>query len=199
MSPAAQVLTDFGVNCSVSVVSAHRTPERMVEFARNAHLHGIKVRPFIASSCLLVPPCGLLLPPRAPLWPPAASCCPLFLPLASSCLLLASLATCCPLLPPLACSCLLWPPLASCGLLWPPVASSCPLLSPQPAGWLSAGHHRRRWRRGALAGHGGGSDAPPSERRALVLAWSPDGGRVPCRSSSPAPAARRTCRAWWRQ
>lgn len=45
MAPAAQVLQDFGVSCSVRVVSAHRTPERMFEFARAAHLQGVKVRP----------------------------------------------------------------------------------------------------------------------------------------------------------
>jgi phosphoribosylaminoimidazole carboxylase len=39
-----QVLKDFDVPCEVSVVSAHRTPERMFEFARTAHERGIKVR-----------------------------------------------------------------------------------------------------------------------------------------------------------
>ncbi|KAK9811859.1 hypothetical protein WJX72_011292 [[Myrmecia] bisecta] len=43
MSAAAQVLEDFGVPCEVTVVSAHRTPERMLEFARGAHKRGIKV------------------------------------------------------------------------------------------------------------------------------------------------------------
>ena len=45
MAPAAQVLKDFGVSCTVRVVSAHRTPERMFEFARAAHLQGVKVWP----------------------------------------------------------------------------------------------------------------------------------------------------------
>jgi phosphoribosylcarboxyaminoimidazole (NCAIR) mutase len=39
-----QVLQDFGVGCEVTVVSAHRTPERLCEFARTAHLSGIKAR-----------------------------------------------------------------------------------------------------------------------------------------------------------
>lgn len=51
MAPAARVLQDFGVPCSVSVVSAHRTPERMFEFARTAHLQGCKVRRKPPSPC----------------------------------------------------------------------------------------------------------------------------------------------------
>jgi hypothetical protein len=43
MKAAAQVLEDFGVVCEVSVVSAHRTPERMMEYAHTAHKRGIKV------------------------------------------------------------------------------------------------------------------------------------------------------------
>lgn len=39
-----RVLRDFGVPFEVSIVSAHRTPERMVEFGRGAHRRGIKVR-----------------------------------------------------------------------------------------------------------------------------------------------------------
>ena len=43
MGQAADVLEDFGVPCEVTVVSAHRTPERMVDLARNAHKRGVKV------------------------------------------------------------------------------------------------------------------------------------------------------------
>lgn len=43
MAGAAQVLEEFGVECDVTVVSAHRTPEKMVEFARTAHKRGVKV------------------------------------------------------------------------------------------------------------------------------------------------------------
>jgi len=43
MKAAAQVLDEFGIGCEVSVVSAHRTPERMFEYARTAHKRGIKV------------------------------------------------------------------------------------------------------------------------------------------------------------
>lgn len=43
MADAAKILEDFGVGCEVTVVSAHRTPERMVEYAREAHKRGVKV------------------------------------------------------------------------------------------------------------------------------------------------------------
>jgi phosphoribosylaminoimidazole carboxylase len=42
MSAAAEVLEQFGVPLEISVVSAHRTPERMVEYARSAHRRGLK-------------------------------------------------------------------------------------------------------------------------------------------------------------
>ena len=44
MKAAAEVLRDFNVQCEVTVVSAHRTPDRMLEYARTAHERGIKVR-----------------------------------------------------------------------------------------------------------------------------------------------------------
>ena len=43
MSAGCQILEDFGVVPDVTVVSAHRTPERMVEFAKSAVLRGVKV------------------------------------------------------------------------------------------------------------------------------------------------------------
>lgn len=43
MKNAAEVLNDFGISTKVTIVSAHRTPERMFDFARNAHKRGIKV------------------------------------------------------------------------------------------------------------------------------------------------------------
>ena len=43
MRAAAEVLRDFSVQCEVTVVSAHRTPDRMLEYARAAHERGIKV------------------------------------------------------------------------------------------------------------------------------------------------------------
>ncbi|AWT25568.1 MULTISPECIES: 5-(carboxyamino)imidazole ribonucleotide mutase [Corynebacterium] len=43
VEPAARVLADFGVPHEVGVVSAHRTPERMLDYARGAHTRGLKV------------------------------------------------------------------------------------------------------------------------------------------------------------
>ncbi|MGZ3421549.1 MAG: 5-(carboxyamino)imidazole ribonucleotide mutase [Polyangiales bacterium] len=43
LSPAESVLRDFGVPCEVEVVSAHRTPERMFEYAKSALDRGLKV------------------------------------------------------------------------------------------------------------------------------------------------------------
>ncbi len=43
MSAAAQTLKDFGVAHEVQVVSAHRTPEKMLNYGRNAQARGLKV------------------------------------------------------------------------------------------------------------------------------------------------------------
>jgi 5-(carboxyamino)imidazole ribonucleotide mutase len=43
MQGAIVVCEEFGVPCQVAIISAHRTPERMMEFAQQAHLQGLKV------------------------------------------------------------------------------------------------------------------------------------------------------------
>lgn len=43
MKEAIAICEDFNIPCEVAIVSAHRTPDRMVEYAQNAHLRGIKV------------------------------------------------------------------------------------------------------------------------------------------------------------
>ena len=43
MSDAAQALKDFGVEYEVEVLSAHRTPERMIEWGKLAASRGLKV------------------------------------------------------------------------------------------------------------------------------------------------------------
>jgi 5-(carboxyamino)imidazole ribonucleotide mutase len=43
MQGAIAICEQFGVSCEVAIVSAHRTPERMVEYAKTAHERGIKV------------------------------------------------------------------------------------------------------------------------------------------------------------
>ena len=42
VEPAAEVLADFGVPFEVGVVSAHRTPERMLTYAKEAPTRGLK-------------------------------------------------------------------------------------------------------------------------------------------------------------
>jgi 5-(carboxyamino)imidazole ribonucleotide mutase len=43
MQEAANILKELGVAFEINVVSAHRTPELMFEYAKNAHKRGIKV------------------------------------------------------------------------------------------------------------------------------------------------------------
>lgn len=43
MSEAAKLLDEFGVSYELTVVSAHRTPKRMYEYANSAAKHGLKV------------------------------------------------------------------------------------------------------------------------------------------------------------
>ena len=43
MNEAVAVLKKLGVETEVDIVSAHRTPEKLFEFSKNAHRRGIKV------------------------------------------------------------------------------------------------------------------------------------------------------------
>ncbi|WP_307220596.1 5-(carboxyamino)imidazole ribonucleotide mutase [Microbacterium sp. SORGH_AS_0888] len=43
MAAASQTLTDFGVPHEVEVVSAHRTPDKLVRYGREARARGLKV------------------------------------------------------------------------------------------------------------------------------------------------------------
>jgi 5-(carboxyamino)imidazole ribonucleotide mutase len=43
MSDAAQILKEFGIEFEVEVLSAHRTPERMIEWGKAAAGRGLKV------------------------------------------------------------------------------------------------------------------------------------------------------------
>ncbi|BAZ49669.1 5-(carboxyamino)imidazole ribonucleotide mutase [Nostoc ellipsosporum NOK] len=43
MKDAIAVCEEFGIETEVAIVSAHRTPERMVQYAQQAHQRGIKV------------------------------------------------------------------------------------------------------------------------------------------------------------
>lgn len=43
MQPAADILSEFGISYELDVVSAHRTPERMFEYGKEARSRGLKV------------------------------------------------------------------------------------------------------------------------------------------------------------
>lgn len=43
MQEAKDILEELGIDTEIDIVSAHRTPEYMVEYAKNAHLKGISV------------------------------------------------------------------------------------------------------------------------------------------------------------
>jgi len=43
MRQAAEILTEMNIPFELTVISAHRTPDRMFDFAKKAHTRGIKV------------------------------------------------------------------------------------------------------------------------------------------------------------
>jgi 5-(carboxyamino)imidazole ribonucleotide mutase len=43
MQEAISILHDFNIETEIDIVSAHRTPDKMVDYAKNAHLRGINV------------------------------------------------------------------------------------------------------------------------------------------------------------
>lgn len=43
MQEAADILDELGIGYELNIVSAHRTPERMYDYAKSAHERGIKV------------------------------------------------------------------------------------------------------------------------------------------------------------
>ena len=43
MEAAATILKDFNIPYELTIVSAHRTPKRLVEFSENAHNRGVQV------------------------------------------------------------------------------------------------------------------------------------------------------------
>ena len=43
MQEAINILKEFKIPYEVDIVSAHRTPEKMMDYAKNAHLRGLKV------------------------------------------------------------------------------------------------------------------------------------------------------------
>ncbi|MDX2172232.1 MAG: 5-(carboxyamino)imidazole ribonucleotide mutase [Bacteroidota bacterium] len=43
MQAAADILKEFDISFELDIVSAHRTPEKMVDYAKNAHIKGLQV------------------------------------------------------------------------------------------------------------------------------------------------------------
>lgn len=43
MQDAADILKEFGISYEINIVSAHRTPELMFDYAKSAHSRGLKV------------------------------------------------------------------------------------------------------------------------------------------------------------
>ncbi|MUU79567.1 5-(carboxyamino)imidazole ribonucleotide mutase [Winogradskyella endarachnes] len=43
MQDAIDILKDFDIDIEVDIVSAHRTPEKLFDYSKNAHTRGIKV------------------------------------------------------------------------------------------------------------------------------------------------------------
>src|SRR5882672_10988649 len=43
MQAAADILKEFGIAYEIDIVSAHRTPEKMFDYAKNAHGRGLQV------------------------------------------------------------------------------------------------------------------------------------------------------------
>ena len=43
MQEAVDILKDFGISNEVDIVSAHRTPDKMLEYGKNAHKRGVSV------------------------------------------------------------------------------------------------------------------------------------------------------------
>jgi 5-(carboxyamino)imidazole ribonucleotide mutase len=69
MEAATQVLEKFNIKYEVTVVSAHRTPERMIQYAEKAQQRGLQViiagaggaahLPGMVASCTIVPVIGV--------------------------------------------------------------------------------------------------------------------------------------------
>ena len=43
MKEATEILDEFGISYETEIVSAHRTPEKMMDYSKNAHKRGKKV------------------------------------------------------------------------------------------------------------------------------------------------------------
>ncbi len=74
MADAIAICTEFDISTEVAIISAHRTPEKMVEYAQSAHSRGIKViiagaggaahLPGMVAALTLMPVIGVPVPSR---------------------------------------------------------------------------------------------------------------------------------------
>ena len=55
MNEAAKVLEDFDIEYEINIVSAHRTPEKMMDYSKKAHLNGISVIIAVAGGAAHLP------------------------------------------------------------------------------------------------------------------------------------------------
>ena len=55
MNESVKTLGSFGVPCEVMVISAHRSPEQMIEYAKNAKNRGVEVIIATASGAAHLP------------------------------------------------------------------------------------------------------------------------------------------------
>ncbi len=75
MSAAEETMKEFGISYELSIVSAHRTPEHMVEYARSAKGRGLRViiagaggaahLPGMVAALTLLPVIGVPIPSKA--------------------------------------------------------------------------------------------------------------------------------------
>ena len=54
MQEAVDILRSFGIETVVDIVSAHRTPEKLMDFGTNAHRRGFNVIVAIAGASMLL-------------------------------------------------------------------------------------------------------------------------------------------------
>jgi 5-(carboxyamino)imidazole ribonucleotide mutase len=55
MQEAVNILEDFGISNEVDIVSAHRTPDKMMEYGKNAHKRGLSVIIAVAGGAAHLP------------------------------------------------------------------------------------------------------------------------------------------------
>ncbi len=73
MQAAADVLDELGISYEIDIVSAHRTPEKMFDYAKNAHTRGIKVIIAGAGGAAHLPGMTASLTPLPVIWVPVKS------------------------------------------------------------------------------------------------------------------------------